>query len=140
GDLQLPAHRWPQTRSDIEGLAVIEIKPGDRPVRARDGGLFDEARCSPLRIEAYDTVPLRIAYPVGKHCRALIAGAGAWQEGSQSSAVEKIIAQDQTGGCATDKICANKNRFCNAVGLFLLRIAKGYPPLAAIAQERFEMR
>ena len=65
GDLDLASGRRLQPLGDPDDVGIVEIQPGDGPIRLRNAGLLLETERTPLAVELDNAVTLRILLCVG---------------------------------------------------------------------------
>ena len=75
---------------------------------------------------------------IGKQGGALRLGARALQLARQLGAIEDVVPQNEAAGVAGQKGLRNEQRLGQPGRLFLHRVAKLHPPLAAIPQQQLE--
>src|SRR2546428_10934336 len=116
GDLELSAHRRPESGGNGDHLVVVEIEAGHGVRRLRLLRLFLEAHRAAVRIELDDAVPLRIAHLVAEHRRAGRPRRGAPQVVRKMSAVEDVVAERERHAIVRDELTADHKRLREAVG------------------------
>src|SRR6202042_2492593 len=104
GDLELAAGRGRDRARDLDDAAVVEVKPGHRPVRARALRLLLDGERLALVVQLDDAVARRIAYRGREDRRAFGPRRGLLEQRREPAAMEEIVAEHERDAVAGDEI------------------------------------
>src|SRR6476620_10976043 len=79
GNFEFTTCRWLDVGGDVAHIGVVEIQAGDRIIGFRGQRLFLDADCTPVVVELYDAVTLRIGDVIGKYGRPVPVQIGSAQ-------------------------------------------------------------
>src|SRR5215831_16024955 len=103
GNLQFAASRRAQLGGDVQHGIVVEIKPGNRPIRQKLSRLFDDVDGAASFVELYHAVLAWLVEVIGEYGRAIFPRCSLGKLGAKPVAVEHVIAEDQRNAITADK-------------------------------------
>ena len=140
GYLQLAAGRGPDGAGHVHDAFVIEIQAGDGVVGARLLGFFFDAQGVAQLVEFHHAVAGRVADMIGEDRGPPVLPHGRFQQLVHAVAEKDVVAQDEAGRRARQKVLGQQEGLSQTVGMGLDDVGEGAAPLAAVAQHGLEER
>ena len=125
----------------VNHVVGIEVEAGHGVIRLGLGWLLLDAGGVAMLIESHNTEAVGILDGMGKDSgRVLCFGAchSRLEHGGEALAVEDVVAQHQASSVIADKLLADDEGLCQALGTGLLGIAELYAQLVACTQQSLE--